>query len=68
MEVVYETAIYDMKNEKLPKLGKETEIKKPGLINNLIGSNKAKKLLDSKETLKSEYSIIFQYLHLLRQK
>ena len=48
MEVVYQTAVYNMKNERLSKPSKGKESKGPRLLNELICGAKTKRASDSK--------------------
>ncbi|XP_014223189.1 serine/arginine repetitive matrix protein 1-like [Trichogramma pretiosum] len=56
VEVVYETAVYNMKNENLtkPKLVKTEIIRGPRLINDLICGNRFKRSADKKASVKTQ--------------
>ncbi|XP_031778607.1 uncharacterized protein LOC100119361 isoform X2 [Nasonia vitripennis] len=53
VEVVYQTAVFNMKNEKLSKPSKGKEIKGPRLINDLICGSKLRRPSDSKKAIKT---------------
>lgn len=55
VEVVYKTAVYNMKNEKLTKPVKTKEAKGPRYINDIICGSKVKKSSTDKQR-KSKYS------------
>ncbi|OXU23759.1 hypothetical protein TSAR_007270 [Trichomalopsis sarcophagae] len=68
VEVVYQTAVFNMKNEKLSKPSKGKEIKGPRLINDLICGSKLRRPSDSKRAIKSACSYsICSYSHLFTQ-
>lgn len=55
MEVVYKTAIYNMKNEKLTKPAKTKETKGPRYINDIICGSKVKKSSSTDKHGKSKF-------------
>jgi hypothetical protein len=59
VEVVYQTAVFNMKNEKLTKPTKTKESKGPRLINDLICVSKMRRPSDSKRIIKSTVCFFF---------